>query len=136
MPYADLEQRRIYHREYMRQYRAANKNDVNKKAAIKYKEYRVNNWDKIKSGYYKWRKENKIRWAEIKRKAEYRRPIFTSLSEYFVDEIKLFYRVRPIGFHVDHIVPLNNEFVCGLHVPWNLQYLLAKDNMSKGNKFG
>lgn len=53
------------------------------------------------------------------------------ISEHFKDQLLEIYANCPEGHEVDHIHPLSKG---GLHVPWNLQYLLVVDNRSKGCK--
>jgi hypothetical protein len=46
-------------------------------------------------------------------------------------------RTKLTGFkwHVDHIIPLHNKLVCGLHVEGNLQVIPWIDNVKKHNRF-
>ena len=51
------------------------------------------------------------------------------------DQIRLIYaRSAQLGLEVDHVVPLYNDLVSGLHVHANLQLLAASCNRSKGNR--
>lgn len=47
----------------------------------------------------------------------------------------IYEKAAEAGMHVDHIIPLQGELVCGLHVERNLQLLTPTENSSKGNRF-
>ena len=123
------------------------------------KSYRENNKEKIKGKDAKYRKDNleklrsygrkhytlnKDRYSEAsaRRRATKQKATPNWLSGNQKKEIKdLFWmaqdlrRVTGENYHVDHVVPLNNELVCGLHVPWNLQILPEDINYAKSNTF-
>lgn len=40
-----------------------------------------------------------------------------------------------IKHHVDHVIPLIHDLVCGLHCPANLNVIPWNENLSKGNKW-
>lgn len=102
-----------YNIEYSKKYYQENKSLLKKKREAK---------------YYKVREQSARRRAKQKQAT----PGWLTFSQ--ILEIQNVYKGCPKGYHVDHIIPLNGVNVTGLHVPWNLQYLPASVNISKGNR--
>jgi hypothetical protein len=106
-------------------------NSERKKATDK--AWRKANSEKVRSARKKWEKANpeKCRAKCAKRRAARLQatPAWANLKK--IEEI---YLNCPPSHHIDHIFPLNSPIMCGLHVESNLQYLPAKENISKGNR--
>ena len=75
------------------------------------------------------------------RRRRYRQATPTWLTQEQRNDIKQLYiearkltKLTEVKYEVDHIVPLINDDVCGLHVPWNLQVLTKDENLRKANK--
>jgi hypothetical protein len=101
-------------------------------------EYRRNNPEKKRELTHNYRINNLSYMAakEAKRRALKLKATPAWLTEEHWKQIQAVYEeARLLGFHVDHIIPLKNKIVCGLHVPWNLQPLPPKENMKKHNSF-
>ncbi len=77
---------------------------------------------------YPWKGQAKT--AKRRAKKLHATPKWSDLKQ-----IEYIYANCPKGYHVDHIIPLQGELVSGLHVPENLQYLPARENIQKGNSF-
>ena len=123
-----------------KQYYLANKEAINNKTA----EYRKNNPEKVKALNKKWLEENKAakNASNKKRKAakKYRTPSWLTDVDFerMENEYKLAALLTKLTgqkWEVDHIVPLQGQFVSGLHVPSNLRAIPAFDNRSKHNSF-
>jgi len=108
------------------------------------KVYNQKNRDAVAKRVKIWKKANpeKVTAHKASRRARKKQAQPPWLTEEHFNQIKAKYKnskrmkkLTGILHHVDHIVPLSGENVCGLHVPWNLQVIPAKHNLKKNNRF-
>ena len=98
----------------------------------------------VKRVYQKAWKERNTVWVRADTKArrrKHRLAIPKWLTQAQKGQIRELYKIaitmtKTTGeqYVVDHIVPLRSEFVCGLHVPWNLRVIPRQENLLKSNK--
>lgn len=135
--YHNNKERRV---NYNKAWRESNKEHIKAKSKTYYAENKayVNLYTKV------WRQLNKDKVANYGacRRATKKQAMPSWLSKAQLEEIQSFYNhakdcelVSGQPYHVDHIVPLKGETVCGLHVPWNLQVLPSDINLSKHNNY-
>jgi hypothetical protein len=118
--------------------------DANKKSCqAASKAWAKANPEKVKAWRAKYNQENtgylQDKDARYKASKQNRTPKW--LTEYDLLAIRCKYSVAAMlnkhgieKWDVDHIIPLNGKTVSGLHVPWNLQVITAKQNKIKGNR--
>ena len=106
--------------------------------------YRDRRRDLISRQHKKWRDANpdkrgamasRQRATKIKRTPKWLTEDDQKWIAWHYGHSKVMEQLTGIKHHVDHIHPLQGETVCGLHVPWNLQVITARENLQKSNKF-
>lgn len=98
------------------------------------RKYKKSKKGKANQSKYQKRNRGTINAKTARRRAKKLLATPSWLTDIHFEQIKQFYINCPRDYEVDHIIPLQGDNVCGLHVPWNLQLLPLSLNRAKSNK--
>lgn len=128
----EAKRQREDYKEKRREYQNKNKD----KLSAKQREYRALYPERYKEILKKSRKKNsgKVNARNMGRVAAKLRatPPWADLKK--VEEIYIKRQAMGDNYHVDHIVPLRSDIVCGLHWEGNLRIIPKHENLKKSNK--
>lgn len=118
------------------------KSNIEKRRAYNRKLYE-NNKERYKANYKKYRSKESSKSVHNARQTRRRcsklnaTPTWADLEKIKVlyEKAKWLESLTGLKYHVDHVIPLQNENVCGLHCWHNLQIIERSCNLSKGNNF-
>lgn len=103
-------------------------------------EYRNSNREKVRASKREWMRANRgyaralcAKWNAAKYKACPGWVDTNAIIAIYKEAVRLT-RDTGTSYDVDHVVPLQGQSVCGLHVPWNMQILTHSENARKGNR--
>jgi len=123
--------------QYGRKYRAANAEKERERA----RRYRKNHGEQALAYRRIYREKNRdlLNLWDANRRAKEKRATPSWANQFFIAEAyhlaKLRRQVCGGDWHVDHIVPLQGDTVCGLHVEHNLRVIPGTENMRKSNRY-
>lgn len=135
--------RRDKNKDKTQQYMLKYRQDKREAIANKMRKYKAKHKEHLANYQKNYQQSNKAKICAIssKRRAAKLNATPEWLTKEQLEEIEDFYEIAAAfklytgeEYQVDHIIPLQNKIVCGLHVPWNLQILTAKENIAKSNK--
>jgi hypothetical protein len=127
-------------KEYRQNLTIEKKNIQNAKAKERY--YATIEWQKERKKIYRSKTKHLTNAAASKRRAAKINRTPTWLTKFDLFKIQCMYeiaamltRVNNEPWTIDHIIPLQGKLVSGLHIPSNLQFMRARENESKRNRF-
>lgn len=140
--------KRCCFRAYIKQYRIDNRERVLAHERASYARFRKRpdakaimdaEYQRNRASYIararRWAKANPHKVQLRKRHVKQATPAWVNQEEIrgFYEAARRLSLETGMPHHVDHIIPLRGKTVWGLHVPWNLRVITAKENLAKSN---